>query len=64
VRALHLNGLDLLGLDFDVLALGHLVAASFVLLINHAPGLFIDHLLTQAVAGLPIDLMEVRSRPG
>jgi hypothetical protein len=36
---------DFLRLDLDELALGQLVAATFILVVNDAAGLFIDHLL-------------------
>ena len=58
VRALELDGVDLLGLDLDVLALGQLVAPALVVLVDDPPGLFVDHLLAQAVAGLAVDLVE------
>ena len=60
VRALELDRVDLLGLDLDVLALGELVAPSLVVLVDGLAGLLIDHLLAQAVAGLAVDLVEVR----
>jgi len=45
-------------LNDEVLALGHLVAAAFVLGGDRLAGLFIDELLAQAIAGGLVDLPE------
>ena len=60
VRALDLDRFHLLGLDLDVFVLADLVASSLLILVEGFPGLFIHHLLTQPVAGLAIDLVEMR----
>ena len=44
------QGLFDLGLDLDVLTLGHLVTARLVLLLDRLAGPLIDHLLAQAMA--------------
>jgi hypothetical protein len=58
VRVLELDGVNLLGLDLHVLALGYFVAAALVVRVHRAAGFLIDHLLAQPVAGLAVDLME------
>ena len=58
VGVLELDGVDLLGLDLDEFALGQLIAPALVVLVDDPPGLFVDHLLAQAVAGLLVDLVE------
>ena len=58
VRAFDLDGLELLWLDLDILAVAELIAATFVLLVDDAAGLFVHHLLAQAVPGLAVDLVE------
>jgi hypothetical protein len=56
VGALDLDRVQLRILDDEVLALGDLVAAAFVLGGNRLAGLFIDELLAQAIAGDLVDL--------
>ena len=60
VRALYLNRFQLVLVDFHVLALAELIAASFVRGIDRAAGLLIDHLLAQPVSGLLVDLVKMR----
>ena len=60
VRAFDLDGLELLWLDLDILAVAELIAATFVLLVDDATGVFVHHLLAQAVPGLAVDLVEAR----
>ena len=54
--ALDLGRVKLRILDEEVLALGDLVVAAFVLGGNRLAGLFIDELLAQAIAGGLVDL--------
>ena len=42
-----------------VFALGDLIAAALVILVDGFAGLLIDHLLTQPMAGAPADLVEM-----
>src|SRR5262245_49005052 len=56
VGALDLDRFELRILNDEVLALGHLVAAAFVLGGARLAGLFIDELLAQAIAGGLVDL--------
>src|SRR6516164_5839619 len=58
VGALDLDRFELRILNDEVLALGHLVAAAFVLGGGRLAGLFIDELLAQAIAGDLVDLPE------
>ena len=57
VGALDLDRFELRILNDEVLALGHLVAAAFVLGGDRLAGLFIDELLAQAIAGGLVDLL-------
>jgi hypothetical protein len=59
VSALDLDRLQLVFVDFNVLPLGQFVPAPFVPGVNHASGLFVHHLLTQPVSGLPVYLMKM-----
>src|SRR2546422_737719 len=56
VGALDLDRFELRILNDEVLALGHLVAAAFVLGGDRLAGPFIDELLAQAIAGGLVDL--------
>src|SRR2546425_6228921 len=56
VGALDPDRFELGILNDEVLALGHLVAAAFVLGGDRLAGLFIDELLAQAIAGGLVDL--------
>src|SRR5262249_3984268 len=58
VGALDLDRFELRILNDEVLALGHLVAAAFVLGGDRLAGFFIDELLAQAIAGGLVDLPE------
>ena len=58
VGALDLDRFELRILNDEVLALGHLVAAAFVLGGDRLAGLFIDELPAQAIAGGLVDLPE------
>ena len=58
VGALDLDRFELLVLDDQILALGDLVAAAFVLGIDRLAGFLIDELLTQPIAGRLVDLPE------
>src|SRR5215471_9535983 len=58
VGALDLDRFELRILNDEVVALGHLVAAAFVLGGDRLAGLFIDELLAQAIAGGLVDLPE------
>src|SRR5439155_19089827 len=55
VRTLDLDLFQFLVLDQEVLALGILVAAADILLVDGLPGPGIDHLLLEAVPGFRID---------
>ena len=57
--ALDLNGLKLFPLYLDVRALSQLVTTAFLFAFNDVAGLGIDHLLLQAVAGFPVDHVEM-----
>jgi hypothetical protein len=56
VGALDLDSFELSIFNDEVLALGQLVAAAFVLGGDRLAGLFIDELLAQAIAGGLVDL--------
>jgi hypothetical protein len=58
VGALDLDRFELRILNDEILALGHLVAAPFMLGANRRAGLFIDELLAQTIAGSFVDLPE------
>src|SRR5262249_61574741 len=58
VGALDLDRFELRILNDEVVALGHLVAAAFVLGGDRLAGLFIDELLAQAIARGLVDLPE------
>ena len=58
VRALDLDRIELLRLDFHVLAAGQLIAAALVVLVDDTACFLVDHLLAQAIAGLAVDLVE------
>jgi hypothetical protein len=58
VGALDLDRFELLGLDWDVAAVGQLVAAPLLVLVDYIAGFFVDHLLAEAVASPAVDLME------
>jgi hypothetical protein len=60
MRAMDLDGFQLLGLDLDVLAPGDLVAPPLFVLTNRFAGFLIHHRLAQPIAGLAIDLMKMR----
>jgi hypothetical protein len=60
VGALDLDGLDLLGLDLDVLALGDLIPAGLIFFIDDLARDLVHHLLAKAVASLAVYLMKVR----
>ena len=55
VVAFDLYGLELIVLDLDELALGHLVALDLVLGLNGITGLLVDELAAHAVAGRAIE---------
>jgi len=60
VRTLDLDRLQFVLVNGYIAPLGEFVAAAFVLRINDPAALFVDHLLPQTMAGLGIDLVEVR----
>jgi hypothetical protein len=60
VRTLDLDSLQFRLVNRYIAPLGEFVAAAFVLRINDPAALFVDHLLPQTMAGLGIDLVEVR----
>ena len=58
--ALDPDGLELVLVDLDIAPLAQLVAAALLVALDDRAGRFVDHLLAQAVLGLPVDLVEVR----
>jgi hypothetical protein len=60
VCVLDLDSFQFLPVDFDVSALGQLVAAALVVLLHHLAGGFVHHLLAQPVAGFFVDLVKMR----
>src|SRR5439155_23693091 len=56
VPAVHLNGFEFVGLDLDVDALVDFVTPALILGLDRLARLFVDQLLTQAIAGLLVDL--------
>ena len=57
--ALYLNRFQFTLIDLDVLALAELIAAPFMRGIDGAARLLVDHLLTQPVPGLRVDLVKM-----
>ena len=58
MRAFDLDGLKLLRLNLDILAVRQFVAAPLVVLVDDAACFLVDHLLAQPVAGLAVDLVK------
>jgi hypothetical protein len=58
VGALQLHGLELL-IDLHITTFAHLVAASFLILIQYLSGLLIDHLFANPISGFLVDDVEM-----
>jgi hypothetical protein len=60
VRALNLDRLQFILVDFNIFSFRQFVSAAPVLGVNDASSLFVDHLLSQPVSGLRVYLMKMR----